>query len=174
MTDRTDLYTEAFYTIILAEGSVNEVQNELFQVAQELQRNDELRNTLSDPHYPSAVRQQIVLDLLGGKATDTTLALISLVVTTGRVKDLSNIVDALLKRTATLASRSVAEVRSAVALSEDQKTRLAASIKQSQGLDVDVVSIVDPAVLGGIVVQIGDTVIDGSVRHRLGQLRESF
>lgn len=36
------------------------------------------------------------------------------------------------------------------------------------------VSIVDPSVLGGIVVQIGDTVIDGSVRHRLGQLRESF
>jgi F-type H+-transporting ATPase subunit delta len=174
MTDRTDLYTEAFYTVILAEGSVNEVQTELFNFAQALQGNDELRNSLSDPHYPSALRQQIVLDLLGGKATDTTLGLVSLLVTTGRIKELSAIVDALLKRTASLASRTVAEVRSAVALTDDQKARLAVSLKQSQGKDVDVVSIVDPSVLGGIVVQIGDTVIDGSVRHRLGQLRESF
>lgn len=174
MTDRTDLYTEAFYTVILAEGSVNEVQTELLNVAQALQGNDELRNSLSDPHYPSALRQQIVLDLLGGKASDTTLGLVSLLVTTGRIKELSAIVDALLKRTASLASRTVAEVRSAVALTDDQKARLAVSLKQSQGKDVDVVSIVDPSVLGGIVVQIGDTVIDGSVRHRLGQLRESF
>lgn len=174
MTDRIDLYTEAFYAVIVAEGQINEVQDELFRFSQSLEGNDELRNALSDPHYPSALRQQIVLDLLGGRATDTTLALVSLVVSTGRIKDLSSIVGALLKRTASLASRSVAEVRSAVALTDDQKARLASSLKQSQGIDVDVVSIVDPSVLGGIVVQIGDTVIDGSVRHRLGQLRESF
>ena len=59
-------------------------------------------------------------------------------------------------------------------LTDDQKTRLAASLKAATGKDVDIVVVVDPSVLGGIVTQIGDTVIDGSVRHRLAQLRESF
>ena len=48
------------------------------------------------------------------------------------------------------------------------------SLRKSTGHDVDIVVIVDPTVMGGIVTQIGDTVIDGSVRHRLAQLKESF
>ena len=56
--------------------------------------------------------------------------------------------------------REVAEVRSAVALSDDQKTRLAASLKQATGKDVDIRVTVDPSVLGGIVTTIGDTIID--------------
>jgi F-type H+-transporting ATPase subunit delta len=65
-------------------------------------------------------------------------------------------------------------VRSAVALSDEQKSRLADALSKSTGKQVDIVVIVDPAVLGGIVTQIGDTVIDGTVRQRLSQLRESF
>ena len=68
----------------------------------------------------------------------------------------------------------IAQVRSAVALSDDQKSRLAAALAKSTGKQVEVVVEVDPSVLGGIVTQIGDTVIDGSVRQRLSQLRESF
>ena len=68
----------------------------------------------------------------------------------------------------------VAQVRSAVALSDEQKSRLADALSKSTGKQVDIVVIVDPAVLGGIVTQIGDTVIDGTVRQRLSQLRESF
>ena len=67
--------------------------------------------------------------------------------------------------------REVAEVRSAVALSDDQKTRLATSLKAATGKDVDVKVILDPSVLGGVVTTIGDTVIDGSVRSRLAQVK---
>ncbi len=98
----------------------------------------------------------------------------SLVVGNGRVRELPGIVDRLLELTASSGDRHIAEVRSAVELTEDQKSRLAASLKAATGKDVDIVVVVDPSVLGGIVTQIGDTVIDGSVRHRLAQLRESF
>ena len=136
--------------------------------------NDELRETLADPHLPAARRQQIVEDLLSDKASDTTAALISLVIGTGRARELPAIVNRLLELTALRGDRHVAEVRSAVELTADQKDRLTASLKAATGMDVDVVVVVDPSVLGGIVTQIGDTVIDGSVRHRLAQLRESF
>ncbi|MCB1259187.1 MAG: ATP synthase F1 subunit delta, partial [Acidimicrobiales bacterium] len=71
-------------------------------------------------------------------------------------------------------ARSVAEVRSAVELSEEQRTRLASALSAKLGRDVDVVVVVDPSVVGGLVTQVGDTVIDGSVRTRLAQLKEAF
>jgi len=174
MSDRTDLYADAFLSLIRAEGSGNEVLDELFRISRTIEGNDELRNALSDPRIEAARRTQIVQDLLDGKAHALTISLVGTVVTNGRVRELSAIVDRLLAANATSGGRVVAQVRSAVALSEDQKSRLAAALTKSTGREVEVIVDVDPSVLGGLVTQIGDTVIDGSVRHRLSQLRESF
>ena len=174
MTERSDLYAEAFTSVIWAEGSANEVTDELFRLARTIEANDELRNALSDQRLPAARRQQIVEDLLDGRASPVTASLVSLVVANGRVRELSDIVDRVVAMSASRTNRQIAEVRSAVELSDDQKARLAEALKASTGLDVEVVVIVDPSVMGGIVTQIGDTVIDGSVRSRLTQLRESF
>ena len=175
MTEQRNLhFAEAFLNVIAVEGHANEVQDELFRFARILDGNQDLADTLNDPHLPAARRTQICQDLLEGKASDVTVALVSLVVTLGRVRELPAIVDRLLELTASSGDRHIAEVRSAVELTDDQKTRLAASLKASTGKEVDIIVVVDPSVLGGIVTQIGDTVIDGSVRHRLAQLRESF
>ena len=68
----------------------------------------------------------------------------------------------------------MAEARSAVNLTEDQRQRLAAALGKATGKEVEVKVIVDPRVMGGIVTQIGDIVIDGTVRHRLERLRKAF
>jgi F-type H+-transporting ATPase subunit delta len=174
MREHADLYAEAFFNIISSEGNLNEVQNELVEIDGLLERNDDLSSTLNDAHLPAARRQQIVEDLLGEKVHTITVALVSMLVAAGRIRDLHKIVQRLAKVTASLNQRSVAEVRSAVQLTDEQKARLAESLKKKTGQDVEVMVIVDPNVLGGIVTQIGDTVIDGSVRHRLAQLKESF
>jgi F-type H+-transporting ATPase subunit delta len=67
--------------------------------------------------------------------------------------------------------REVAEVRSAVALTDDQQRRLADALKKATGSDVNLKIIVDPSVVGGLVATVGDKVIDGSVRNRLDQLK---
>jgi len=174
MSDRSNLYADAFFTLIKAEGNANEVTDELFRFSQTVEGSEELRQALSDPHIEVQRRQQIVEDLLGGKASPLTVSLVSLVVANGRTRELPEIVDRLLNRTAAEGEKVIAQVRSAVELSDDQKSRLAAALSQSTGKQVEVVVVVDPTVLGGIVTQIGDTVIDGSVRQRLSQLRESF
>jgi F-type H+-transporting ATPase subunit delta len=162
------------YTLIAAEGGSNEVQDELFRFARILESNDELRQALQDPHVPIERRVQIVEDLLGGRASALTTSMISLVVFNGRTRELSAMVDHLLDLCAARGEKVVAEVRSAVALTDDQKARLATALKARTGKDVDIIVVIDPSVIGGIVTQIGDTVIDGSVRQRLSQLRESF
>jgi F-type H+-transporting ATPase subunit delta len=174
MTERADHYAEAFLAVIAAEGQSNEVSDELFRFSRLLEGNDELRDALTDANLPASRRQQIVEDLLGGRASDTTTALVSLVVGAGRARELPAIVDRLLAANASRTNRSIAEVRSAVELTDDQRSRLAEALKQATGQDVELVVTVDPSVMGGLVAQIGDTVIDGTVRSRLAQLRESF
>ena len=66
----------------------------------------------------------------------------------------------------------VAEVRSAVPLDDEQQRRLADALSQATGKQVEVKVVVDEKVLGGLVATIGDTVIDGTVRHRLAELKE--
>jgi F-type H+-transporting ATPase subunit delta len=167
-------YAEALLVIAANEHQLDEVADELFRFARVLEGSDELRDALTDPHLPAARRQQIVEDLLTGRATDVTVALVSMVVGIGRGRDLPAIIDRFVALTARQGQRSVAEVRSAIELTEDQRTRLAEALARATGGAVDVKVIIDPTVLGGVVTQIGDTVIDGSVRHRLSQLRETI
>lgn len=172
--DRTTAYAEALFAVAQAEGPLAEIEDELFRVAQVVKGNDELREKLADHQIPVATRQQVVLDLLGGKAQPATVNLVSLVVGNGRVRELPAIVDQLVAMTASKASKEVAEVRSAIALTDDQKSRLADALGKATGKQVEVKVIVDPSIQGGLVAQVGDTVIDGSVRRRLDQLRNAL
>jgi len=97
--------------------------------------------------------------------------LVSLVVAGGRSRDLPAIIDRLVQRAASSKDEQVAEVRSAVALTSDQQDRLRAALANATGRNVNLKVVVDPAVLGGIVATVGDTVIDGTVRSRLDQLK---
>ena len=167
-------YAEALFAVAAAEGNLAVVEDELFGFAQAIRSNDELRSTLADGNVPAGRRLQVVEALLSGQATATTSALVSLVVGAGRAADLPAIVDAFIERSAASRNKAVATVRSAVDLSDDQRQRLAEAIKTSSGKDVEIKVVIDPTVLGGVITEIGDDIIDGSVRRRLNQLRESF
>lgn len=172
--ERIDGYANALFEVASVEGSLETVENELFQIARALETNDELRTTLTDAAIPVERRQSIVEDLLNNRASSVTVALVSFVVAAGRAHDLPAIIDRLVARAAQAKNKVVAEVRTAVPLSDDQRTRLADALGKATGKSVEVKAIVDRSVLGGVVAQIGDTVIDGSVRSRLEQLREAI
>jgi len=173
MSSRAEGYAQAFYAVANAEDAVAKVEDELHAVARTLESNDSLRTTLTDQAIPADIRQGIVEDLLGSRAHPVTTSLVSFVVGAGRGRELPAIIDAFVAKAADSRAEAVAEVRSAVALDDDQKNRLAAALSKETGKKITVKVTVDPSVLGGIIAQIGDTVIDGSVRHRLDQLKES-
>lgn len=172
--ERNRAYAEALYAVARAEGPLDEIEDELFRFARVLEGSEELREKLSDPHIAPRVRQQIVTDLLGGKATPATVSLVGMVVGTGRARDLPAIVSAMVETSAHRANKEVAEVRSAIPLTDDQKSRLAEALGEATGKQVEVKVIVDQSIKGGVVARVGDTVIDGSVRRRLDQLRNSL
>ncbi len=169
--DRIDGYARGLFEVARAEGTLDEVEDELFRFARSYESSDALRNALTDEQIPAAKRQAIVEDLLGGKATGTTTQLVSMVIGAGRGRDLPAIIDKLVARASSAKNLELAEVRTAVPLTQDQETRLAAALANATGKQVNVKVVVDPSVLGGVVATIGDTVIDGSVRTRIDQLK---
>jgi F-type H+-transporting ATPase subunit delta len=168
---RIDGYARALFEIARAEGTLDEVEDELFRFARSYESSDALRNALTDEMVPAAKRQAIVEDLLGGRATGTTTQLVSMVVGSGRGRDLPAIIDRLVARASSSKNLSVAEVRSAVALTDDQQDRLRAALANATGKQVNLKVVVDPSILGGLVATVDDTVIDGSVRTRVDQLK---
>ncbi len=172
--ERVEGYASAIFDVAKAEGALEQVEDELFRFARAMEGNDQLRQTLTDQALPVEKRQAIVEDLLGSGGSPLTAALVSFMVAAGRARDLSAIIDRLVDEAAEQRAEVVAEVRSALPLDENQRTRLAAALSDATKKKVSVKVIVDPGVLGGLVATIGDTVIDGSIRHRLDQMKGSL
>jgi F-type H+-transporting ATPase subunit delta len=170
-TTHIDGYAKGLFEIANAEGTLDEVEDELFRFARSYESSNELRSAMTDELVPVAKRQQIVEDLLGGKASPTTTQLVSMIVGSGRSRDLPAIVDRLVQLAASTKDAVVAEVRAAVALSDDQQDRLRAALANATGRNVTLKVVVDPSVLGGVVATIGDKVFDGTVRTNLDQLK---
>src|SRR4029078_3490897 len=131
--DRIDAYADALFGVAAAEGRLDDVEDELFRFARVFDGSDDLRAALPDPRPPAPRRQQIVEDLLQGKSSATTVALISMVVGTGRARDLPAIISTLVEKSARASNKVVAEARSSVALTEDQRQRLAAALGKATG-----------------------------------------
>ena len=158
-------YARALFEIARAEGNLDEVEDELFRFARSYESSDALRAALTDDMVPADLRQGIVESLLDGQATSTTVQLVSMVVGSGRGRDLPEIIDSLVARASASKDLAVAEVRTAVALSDDQV------LTNSSGHEVNLKVVIDPTVIGGVIATVGDSVIDGSVRTRLDQLK---
>ena len=174
ISERIEAYAKALLEVARAEGMLGEVEDDLFRFARVFEGNDDLRMALTDPALPTDRRMAVVEELMGGKALNTSAALASFVVGIGRAQELPAIVTRFVELAAAERQHAVAEVRSAVPLDEGQRIRLAEALSQATGKRVEVKVIVDEKVLGGIVARVGDTVIDGTIRHRLEQLKETI
>jgi F-type H+-transporting ATPase subunit delta len=155
-------------------GELERVGDELFALADLVAHEPQVRSALTNPGLPVANKRALVADLLEGRASDRTAALADLLVELGEGHDL----DVSARELAELAARRrglvVAEVRSAVELDDQRRARLAETLARITGSPVELRVTVDQAILGSVVVRIGDEVFDGSIRSRLEQAREAL
>lgn len=167
-------YARAMLEVAQSEGDIERVADELFRFARALQADNELRETLTDIAIPVAAKEKLLEDLLSAKASPHTINILVFVIRQGRARALVEIAEEMARLAEEEARREIAEVHSAIPLDADQKARLATAIAAATGKIVTVKVIVDPSVIGGLFVRVGDIVIDGSVRHRLDLLRDAL
>ncbi|MEV0582222.1 F0F1 ATP synthase subunit delta [Nonomuraea sp. NPDC050310] len=150
---------------------IDEVEDELFRFGRIVAANPALRRALSDPSVPEEGKQELLRGLLDGKVAPTTLRLVTQAVVHPRGRSLEGALEEIGQLVAEQRQRLVAVVRSAVELTEEQKRRLSAWLRDSYGRDVHLNTEVDPRVLGGFSVRIGDEVIDSTILGRIEDVR---
>ncbi len=167
-------YATAIFQIAEAEGALARVSDELFHFAKAVEQNHELRSALTDIALPAERKQALVEEILGERALPQTKHILEFVVSQGRARELSDIVNSLSELAAEARQSVLAEVRTAVPLDDDLKARLADAIGKATGKHIDLKVVVDESVVGGIYAKVGDQVIDGTVRRRLQELKEQL
>ena len=165
-------YAQALFGVVQAEGELERVEDELYRFGKILESNHELKQALSDRSMDKTQRTKILEELLAEKVSPHTLSLLTFVVDQDRARHLPEILEQLSRLAAEARESVVGEVRSAVPLDDKQQEELAKALSKATGKNVSVKVIVDPSVIGGIVARVGDTVIDGTVKRRLEQLKE--
>lgn len=150
-----------------ADSTLEDVEDELFRFARVVASESSLSLALSDPALPLTRKVSLVEALLDGKAAPSTIALVVRTVAARRGLPIERALAELAELAAARRRRSLATVRAAVPLTDEQIQRLTAALNQMYQRSVDVAVEVDPAVVGGLVVQVGDEVVDGSIARRL-------
>lgn len=152
-------------------GALDDVEDELFRFARIISSSTDLRAALTDHTATTEAKVELLHRLLGGRAKAQTERLVVRLVTVPRGRSLEAGLESLSKLAADRRNRLVAVVTSAVPLSDTQKQRLGAALAKLYGHQMHLNLDVDPEVLGGIRVQVGDEVINGSIADRLDDAR---
>ena len=152
-------------------GDLDEVEDELFRFERLLEREPALRAALTDPGLPVDRKSALLRELLGEQARPTTVRLLEIAVTRRRGGSLEAALEELTRLAAERRERYVAHVRVARPLDDDHETRLTAALARIYNREVQLQVEVDPTVLGGVEVRVGDEVIDGTIERSLRTVR---
>jgi F-type H+-transporting ATPase subunit delta len=156
------------------DGALDQVEDELFRFERILDAYSDLAVLLDEAAVPAERRVRLLDEVIGGKVHPVTRELLAHAVASPRRRAMSFAIDELLAAAAGRRERSIAKVISAIPLTEDQENRLAETLSEQYGRRISVRVAVEPAVRGGLVVRIGDEVIDGSVASRLTEVRRAL
>jgi F-type H+-transporting ATPase subunit delta len=167
----TTLGTEAALDAADTEGALDDVEDELFRFGRIVSGDRELSRLLSDRSASIEGTGSLIDRLLSGKVSPVTELLLRNVLTSRRVGSAEVAVERLSEAASRRRGQSVARVTTAVTLTPAQEQRLTDVLGRLYGRTIGLQVVVDPDVLGGLVVQVGDEVIDGSVAHRLEAAR---
>jgi F-type H+-transporting ATPase subunit delta len=163
----TALAIEASLDAADARGELDGVEDELFRFGRIVGGDRELGRILSDRKAPAEGKSALLDQLLSGRVSPVTEQLLRNVLTGPHVGTAENAVERLSEVASRRRGQSIARVTTAVPLTAAQEERLSDVLRRIYGRTVGLQVTVDPTVLGGLIVQVGDEVIDGSIAHRL-------
>jgi len=175
MTDALEqLAVEAFAIAAEESGQLDDLEDELFRFSRVVASEPELRAALSEPVLPDEGKRGLVNTLLADKVTPVTLRLITEMSLHPRGRPLVVSLDMCTRIAAERRQRLIAVVRTATDLSAEQRRRLADALAGIYGHEVYVNIVIDPEVMGGMTIQVGDELIDASVASRLAAVRRKL
>ncbi len=156
------------------DGGLDDVEDQLFRFGRILDREPQLSTLLADQSTPADKRVALLHTVLGGKVSPVTETLLEQTVRTPRGRNLQVAAEELSELAAARRDRYVAHVRTPVRLTAEQEQRLTDSLTRLYNRPISLQVELDPSLLGGLVVQVGGELIDGSVSSKLATARRKL
>ncbi|MGH3782603.1 MAG: F0F1 ATP synthase subunit delta [Pseudonocardiaceae bacterium] len=167
-----ELAWQALLGLAERDQSLDDVEDELFRFGRILVAQPRLATLLADETAPAARRLELLSTVLADRTRPVTRRLLEQAVRSPRRRPLDEIVELLVERAAARRERSVAHVTAAGPLSQRQEQRLLDVLNRIYRRPISLKIDLDSKLLGGLVIRVGDEVIDGSVAARLDQARQ--
>jgi len=166
-----DVYAKALLGVGQKAGNSEKLIDELSAVAKVVSELPKLQTTLESPQVAADAKQAILQKAFGGKLSKDTVNFLKIVGSKGRFDCLSQISTSASRLYNEMSGNVQAEVITAEQVEESVVTDIAAQLEKALGKKVILKAVVDPKIIGGMVVRIGDTIHDGSVVNQLSQVR---
>ena len=166
-------YAEALYEAALEADAVEQVAADVDAFTEAVEGSDELRMALENPEIDSGAKKAVVA-AIAADAHPLFANFLQVLVERGRLAELLEIAEAFRERVARATARLDVEAVTAIPLPDDLKARIVESLAAKTGTTVELTESVDPDVVGGLVLRVGEVVVDGSIRHRIEELRREL
>ena len=167
-------YAGALFQAAKEAGAIESVESDLGLISYSLEANPRLREALTHPLIPESRKKEIIADVFAGSVQDVTLDFLYLVTDKRREAILTDVEVEYVRLANNYRNVVPVQATTAVQLSPDETAALRGKLERFTGKNVQLELSEDPWIIGGLIIQIGDTVIDGSVRGYLSSLREKL
>lgn len=168
------VYSEAVFELAKEQSRTDEIKDELASLAVVFNDNPELGKLLSAPTVGIGEKLDIVEKLFKGRVSDTSYNLLCVVTEKGRARLIPAIVEDYKNRWYEMKNITEVKVTTSVPLSDSLKAKLKAKLEKVWGKSVILTETVDPDIMGGIVVNYGNTMMDGSVKSKLEAIQKQI
>lgn len=165
-------YAMALFSLAQETDAVNEISEALDTVSAVMKENPEYTDFLASPNIPKSERAAAIEQAFSGSVPEHVVSFLSILCDRGRIRNLSECISEYRQLCDAANRISVAEISSAVELTENEKSALTKKLEKLCGNSVVLNCTVDPSLIGGMVVSVDGRIIDGSIRHRLHELKE--
>ena len=172
MSGISNEYAEALFSLAAETGSEGAVMTELDIIKELFEENLDISELLCSPAVPIDERLSVVDSLFGGRMREHVTSFIKLLCEKRRVGLFLECVEGYRALLAAKEKTVTATVVSAVELNETEKAALKQRLEKNSGNTVMLECTVDPSILGGLIVTVNGTVTDGSLRHRLREVKD--
>jgi F-type H+-transporting ATPase subunit delta len=163
-------YARALFDVVSENQTVDITETELVNIARIVEQNEELRQLLTHPKITLQDKKQMMNELFGGNVSETTMNFVNLILDRGREEDLADIMKDFTEFANEARGIVDAVVTTAKPLTEEEINKVAEQFGQKVNKTLRVTTEVDPSIVGGIIVRIGDRLYDGSIKGKLNRL----
>ena len=165
-------YARALFEMAQAEGVTSRVEEELFRLRELLKGNPDLLQFLKDPNVKHEGKRKALSDLFQGRVHPLVLYWLLTLSDQDRGGRVLQVIEEFSAVASAARQLVTGEVVTAVPLDDATLKRIAAELSRITGKNVQLLQKVDPSILGGAIIKVGEQIIDGSLRHKLDQIKE--